>query len=50
MREVEMVGIARLIGEVLTHLHDEAKIRAVREEVRALCDRFPLYRERIAKG
>jgi glycine hydroxymethyltransferase len=50
MKEVEMVGIARLIGEVLTHLHDEAKIRAVREEVRALCDRFPLYRERIAKG
>ncbi|MFH1079123.1 MAG: serine hydroxymethyltransferase [Pseudomonadota bacterium] len=50
MKEAEMVGIARLIGEVLAHIHDEAKILAVREEVRTLCDRFPLYRERIARG
>ena len=50
MKEAEMILIARLIGEVLTHLHDEAKIRAVREEVRTLCDKFPLYPERIARG
>jgi glycine hydroxymethyltransferase len=50
MKEAEMILIARLIGEVLTHLHDETKIRAVREEVRTLCDKFPLYPERIARG
>ncbi len=50
MKEAEMILIARLIGEVLTHLDDEAKVRAVREEVRTLCDKFPLYPERIARG
>ena len=50
MKEAEMILIARLIGEVLTHIHDEAKIRAIREEVRTLCDKFPLYPERIARG
>jgi glycine hydroxymethyltransferase len=50
MKEAQMVLIARLIGEVLTNIQDEAKIRAVREEVRILCDKFPLYGERIAKG
>jgi glycine hydroxymethyltransferase len=50
MKEAEMILIARLIGEVLTHRHDEAKIRAIREEVRTLCDKFPLYPERIARG
>jgi glycine hydroxymethyltransferase len=50
MKEAEMVGIARLIAEVLTHIRDEEKIRTVREAVRTLCDRFPLYPERIARG
>jgi glycine hydroxymethyltransferase len=50
MKEAQMVLVARLIGEVLTNIQDEAKIRAVREEVRILCDKFPLYGERIAKG
>jgi glycine hydroxymethyltransferase len=50
MKEAEMVGIARLIAEVLTHIRDEEKVRTVREAVRTLCDRFPLYPERIARG
>jgi glycine hydroxymethyltransferase len=50
MKEAEMILIARLIGEVLTHIADETKIQAVREEVRILCDKFPLYQEQIARG
>ena len=50
MKEAQMTLIARLIAEVLTHIDDEAKIQAVREEVRILCDKFPLYAERIARG
>lgn len=50
MREAEMALIAGLIGEVLTHIDDEAKIQAVREDVGNLCDKFPLYGERIARG
>jgi glycine hydroxymethyltransferase len=50
MKEAEMALIARLIGKVLTHIDDEAKVQAVRDEVRILCDKFPLYEERIARG
>ena len=50
MKEAEMKVIARLIAEVLTHIHDEGKIQAVRAEVRSLCEKFPLYSERIARG
>ena len=50
MKEADMKVIARLIAEVLTHIHDEEKIQAVRAEVRSLCEKFPLYSERIARG
>jgi glycine hydroxymethyltransferase len=50
MKETDMKVIARLIAEVLTHIHDEGKIQAVRAEVRSLCEKFPLYSERIARG
>ena len=50
MKEAEMILIARLIGDVLTHIDDEAKIQAVREEVRILCDKFPLYHKQITRG
>ncbi len=50
MKEADMKVIARLIAEVLTHIHDEGKIQAVRAEVRSLCEKFPLYSERIARG
>ena len=50
MMEADMQVIARLISEVLTHIRDEGKIRAVRAEVAALCEKFPLYSGRIARG
>ncbi len=39
----EMRQIASLISDVLTNRHDERIIAQVREQVRSLCDRFPLY-------
>jgi glycine hydroxymethyltransferase len=50
MKEAEMVLIARLIGDALKHIDDAANIQAVRDEVRILCDKFPLYGDRIAQG
>jgi glycine hydroxymethyltransferase len=46
MREVEMREIAGLIARVLEAPADAAAHAAVREEVRALCSRFPLYPSR----
>jgi glycine hydroxymethyltransferase len=39
----DAVQVAGWIDEVLTHATDEAAIARVREQVRALCRRFPLY-------
>ncbi len=47
MKEEEMKTIALLISEVLKHSKDEGRLLAVRETVTALCDKFPLYYERI---
>jgi len=46
MREGEMREIARLIARVLEAPADSAVLANVREEVRALCGRFPLYPSR----
>ena len=46
MKEEEMKTIALLINDVLKHAKDEQRLLAVREEVRTLCQRFPLYPER----
>lgn len=46
MKEAEMRTIALLISDVLKHAKDEPRLLAVREEVRTLCQRFPLYYER----
>lgn len=43
MKEDTMEFIAELIARVLKHMDDDKVIAAVREEVRALCERFPLY-------
>lgn len=49
MKEEEMKAIALLISEVLKHRKDEKRLREVREEVRTLCEKFPLfYYERIS--
>ncbi len=50
MKEEEMKLIARLIARVLTDIKDEKRVAEVREQVGALCARFPLYRERIEAG
>lgn len=46
MKEEEMKTIARLISDVLKHPHDEARLLTIREEVKTLCHKFPLYFER----
>lgn len=43
MKEQEMATIAAMIVDVLNRPKDRAVIRRVRESVRDLCDRFPLY-------
>jgi glycine hydroxymethyltransferase len=50
MKEADMKVIARLIAEVLAHIEDEGRIRDVRAEVASLCEKFPLYSERITRG
>ncbi len=43
LREPEMKEVAELICRVLDSNGDGAVIDGVRSEVRAICDRFPLY-------
>jgi len=50
MKEPEMKQIAGLIADVLLNRSNEEKINEARAGVKALCDRFPLYASRIAKG
>jgi len=50
MKEPEMKQIAGLIADVLLNRSNEEKINEARAGVKALCDRFPLYKSRIAKG
>jgi len=45
MQENEMKTIARLIDKSLSHHEDDRVKASVREEVKELCSRFPLYRE-----
>ncbi len=50
MKEAEMKKIARMISDVVKNIDDDTVIQRVREEVRELCEQFPLYpeiRERI---
>jgi glycine hydroxymethyltransferase len=47
LKETEMDTIARLIARVLDSPDDEAVARRVGDEVRALCQQFPLYRHLI---
>jgi glycine hydroxymethyltransferase len=43
MAEPEMAVIAELIARTLRHRDDAGEVGAVRDEVRALCDKFPVY-------
>ena len=48
MKEAEMRTVASLIDRVLSRLGDAAGEAAVRADVRALTQAFPLYRERLS--
>ncbi|HEX2121853.1 MAG TPA: serine hydroxymethyltransferase, partial [Thermoanaerobaculia bacterium] len=43
LREPEMKTIASLIARVLDSKGDEGVVAAVKKDVKALCDRFPIY-------
>jgi glycine hydroxymethyltransferase len=43
MGEPEMRLVGELIGRTLRHREDEGELTAIRDEVRALCSRFPPY-------
>jgi glycine hydroxymethyltransferase len=47
MKEPEMDSIAELIRRALERVGDAAALARVGDEVRALCNRFPIYRHRI---
>jgi glycine hydroxymethyltransferase len=50
MKEDEMRLIASLIADVIRDINNEQKNKAVAEKVKNLCERFPLYQERIKKS
>jgi glycine hydroxymethyltransferase len=47
MKEAEMEKIAGMIADCLRDIHNESRITAIRQEVKALCERFPLYADRL---
>jgi glycine hydroxymethyltransferase len=50
MKEPEMKEIAVLIDKVISNLGDETVYAQVKQEILTLCQRFPLYRERLDKA
>ncbi len=50
MKEQEMGQIAALIDKVISNLGDEQVYSQVKAEVLELCQRFPLYKERLEKS
>jgi len=49
MKEPEMKAIAGLIDRALKDRADEAKLAAIKAEVKELCMKFPLYKDRIER-
>jgi glycine hydroxymethyltransferase len=47
MQESEMEAIAVLITDCLRDIHHEQRIASIRQQVQVLCDRFPLYADRL---
>jgi glycine hydroxymethyltransferase len=50
MKESEMKKIGSLIHEVISNLGNEEIYAKVKKEVLELCERFPLYKERLERG
>jgi glycine hydroxymethyltransferase len=49
MKEAEMEQVADLIARALGRVGDERGLAAIGEEVRALCQQFPVYAHRVAR-
>lgn len=49
MKEPEMHEIANLIDRVLSNPTDEMNLFSVKPDVKALCERFPFYRELLGR-
>jgi glycine hydroxymethyltransferase len=49
MKETEMELIGELITRALSSVSDESKLRAVGDDVGALCKKFPVYPHRLGK-
>ena len=47
MKEGEIETIAGFIYEALNRVNDEKVLSRIREDVRELCDKFPIYRHRL---
>jgi glycine hydroxymethyltransferase len=45
MREDDMIVIADLINKAILNMEDEKKLSDIKEDVKTLCSRFPLYQE-----
>lgn len=50
MKEEEMRTIARLISHIIDDIHDEKRIEEVKKEISDLCNKFPLYSERMVES
>ena len=50
MKEAEMDHIADLMTRALQRVGDEPGLAAIGEEVRALCQQFPVYEHRVARA
>jgi glycine hydroxymethyltransferase len=50
MKENEMEGIADLITRALQKVGDEKGLTAIGAEVRDLCEKFPIYRQRLSNS
>jgi len=47
MKEAEMAQIGDLIARALGAVGDDSKLRAVADDVGALCKKFPVYPHRL---
>ena len=50
LKEAEMLQVADWIDRALKNVDHEAALAQIRNEVKALCQRFPLYAHRLKRG
>jgi glycine hydroxymethyltransferase len=50
MKEPEMKRIAKFIHQVISNLRDESVFKKTAQEVRELCEEFPLYQEKLQEA